>query len=298
MYVTNRNGPSPVDDGWVLRLPKTGGDPVVLAGNEPGAFAIAVRADSVYWTRVGTPAANFTDGSLRRLLFDGSSPATLEANAKLPDAIALDAVSAYWVETGAGPGFSHGSVRSMPIDGGAPTILADAGVAWSPGYLAIDNSYVYWTADETPNQGGLVARVPIAGGNMETLTTTTQIPTSIVLDAQNIYWVEWSEQHTSAVIMTASHSGTNPRMLWSGQGMIPWDLALDGTALYWTESLDEGGPGQVMKLPLTGGSAVTLAVDHDPFGIAVDDTGVYWTSWSSRSSPNAPGTGAVRKVAK
>ncbi|HSQ63461.1 MAG TPA: hypothetical protein VLM85_09620 [Polyangiaceae bacterium] len=298
VYVTDGDPSSLQQSARVLRLPKAGGDAVVLAADEPSAWGVAVLGDDLCWTRIGTPQADYADGALRRLILgtDGGSPSTLQTPAAFPTAVALDAHNVYWVESGVAPGFNNGTVRALPQDGGLPVVLADGGFAWSPGYLAIDDSFVYWTAEVQVQAQGVVGRVPLGGGTMETIATTSHIPTSIVLDAENVYWVEWSQQRDSATIAAASHSGANPRTLWSGQGLIPFDLAIDGTALYWTEDLDAGGVGRVMKLSLAGGAPVTLAAnEYDPFGIAVDDTSVYWTT---SSPPNAPGTGSVRRLAK
>ena len=66
---------------------------------------------------------------------------------------------------------------------------------------------------------------------------------------------------------------------------IPNDMAVDGTSVYWTSDA-----GTVMKVPLTGGTAITLASDQDgPSGIVVDDASIYWTN---------AGSGTVMKLAR
>jgi hypothetical protein len=52
-------------------------------------------------------------------------------------------------------------------------------------------------------------------------------------------------------------------------------MAVDATSVYWTNG---GFPGSVMKVPIGGGPAVTLASNQiSSLGIAVDATNVYWT---------------------
>jgi DNA-binding beta-propeller fold protein YncE len=58
-------------------------------------------------------------------------------------------------------------------------------------------------------------------------------------------------------------------------------VAVDGTSVYWT-NVAYGGLGQVVKVPLSGGSPTTLVSDQSsPWGIAVDATSVYWTNQGS-----------------
>ena len=64
-----------------------------------------------------------------------------------------------------------------------------------------------------------------------------------------------------------------------------WGIAVDATAVYWT-NVSTGG--SVMKVGLSGGTPVTLANQDSPNAIAVDANAVYW----------ANNGGTVMKVAK
>jgi sugar lactone lactonase YvrE len=66
-----------------------------------------------------------------------------------------------------------------------------------------------------------------------------------------------------------------PTTLATGAALGPFDLAVDATHVYWTDTKASA----VMKVPKEGGATVTLASDQTNVSkIAVDTTYVYWTS--------------------
>jgi hypothetical protein len=68
-------------------------------------------------------------------------------------------------------------------------------------------------------------------------------------------------------------------------------VVADQAAAYWTNTA-----GEVMRLPLDGGTATVLAVGQSPLpALAVDETSVYWIN--TAASFNSPGaTAGVLKV--
>jgi hypothetical protein len=64
------------------------------------------------------------------------------------------------------------------------------------------------------------------------------------------------------------------------------DLVLDSGVLYWTNTATSG---TVMKMPVTGGTPVPIALDQKyPWRIAVDASSVYWTNLSGGTVMKAP----------
>jgi hypothetical protein len=194
-----------------------------------------------------------------------------------PTAIAVDTSDVYWAGWG---GTSPGHVFKMPITGGTVTILAT--VAQGSFRIALDASYVYWTASANPAGTGAVMKVPIGGGAATTLASGLNGPIGIAIDAANVYWADYRD----GTVMKVAKVGGSPSIL-AKQGLSPFYLAVDTTNVYWTDiSFDS-----VMQMPLTGGSATTLYAEKGgpgPYDIAIDATHVFWSSFHGGTVATAP----------
>jgi hypothetical protein len=157
----------------------------------------------------------------------------------------------------------------------------------SPGYLAVDDTYVFWTDISS----GAIMKVAQMGGTPE-MVAPSPYPQGIALDAGYVYWTDSSQ----GAILRVLKSGGNGEPLASGQDM-PVQIAVDGDFVYWTDTSDLG-LGSVMRANKSGGPAIPLATGlgtgsdqhRGPWAIAIDEVAVYWTEIYGR--------GAVMRVAK
>jgi len=275
---------SPTD---IIKLPKTGGAQTALASRQMGADGLTVAGGTVYWIVAGDSDQNIPDGVMA-LSVKGGQPkrvgttfmfgdATMAVDAKyayygglrdgasklkrLPLAggaeeeiashgeggkdggiitMAVDQKHVYWV--------AGGSIVSVPLQGGSPTVLVDHqgwGDVWG---MASDGSHLYWTdrggykSDEAKT--GKVHRVPVDGGPMETIASGLRgRPWGIAVDDSNAYVVINADQNGG--IIKVAKSGGTPTVFVAGQSS-PVHLAVDAGFVYWANS---GGDYAVAKAP-------------------------------------------------
>jgi hypothetical protein len=206
----------------------------------------------VYWI-----ANSNQDGLIFAGSKDGGAPTLLASGQQNPFAIAVNGTNVYWTLQGPNnPPTTNGQILSAPLDGGIPWVLQDGG--------------------SDPTDGGW--------GRISVLANQQYLPNLLVVDSANVYWTTWGdEQPGHGTVMQASLGGPEvgaPITLATDH--LPFALAIDGSFVYWATLTD---PGVISKVPIGGGTPVTLASrQHTPQGIAVDDTFVYWTATGTQTA--------------
>jgi hypothetical protein len=190
--------PSNSDNGLVLSVPAGGGaiTTVATGQSEPGTILaipeviylpiggklVATEIANVYW-------GNYSGDSVETALGLGG-PSTLYAGTGtlgVVGDIAVDATNVYF--SGSDCDTCGGSLRSVPLGGGAPVVLA-TGLGGSRG-IAVDSSSVYLASVASSTQ--LVQKVPLAGGAPLTIATNptggTLLFHNVVVDSTSVYWL-------------------------------------------------------------------------------------------------------------
>jgi hypothetical protein len=183
-----------------------------LASNQKSPGSIAIDGTTVYWTT--------GDGAVRSCAKSGcnGNPTTLASAQSLPDGIATDGTSVFWVND------TSGDVQTCSVSGcgGVPTTMATG--QSNPSNVAVRNGYAYWTTHAQNFAYLQKCAVTGCGGSPTKLTNDYG---EVAVDDNNVYTVRnW-------VNRCAVGGCSMPTNLWMGVG---YEIAIDGTSVYWTTS--------------------------------------------------------------
>jgi hypothetical protein len=188
---------------------------------------------------------------------------TLASDEWYPVGVAVDATNVYWVNAAVG---GNGSVMTVPLNGGNPTTLA-SGQAIQGG-LAVDDASIYWTTSGP--QLGAVLKMSKGGGSPSAIASGRNYLYSVAVMTTTVFWTAYG-----AVVKADVDGGMIVTLAAVVSGADGLDgIAVDTTAVYWTND-----SALLMRSPLTGGTAITLADEANIFPeLALDSGNVYWSA--------------------
>jgi uncharacterized repeat protein (TIGR03803 family) len=191
--------------------------------------------------------------------------------------------SLYGTTADGGPNFyDHGTVFSLPISGGTPTVLAafDGNNGYYPNELTLIGSTFYGTTvngQGMPTADGTVFSLPISGGETTTLATFNSSDganpnAGLTIVGNTLYGTtQYGGANDDGTVFSVPISGGTPTILATFNGSngayLDSGLTLVGSTLYGiTKTGGAYGDGTVFSLPISGGSPTTLATFNNNNG--------------------------------
>ena len=230
--------------------------------DQPGTVDGSVDAADANDTAV-TDGAGSYDGSPEAGGDADSGPGAGGRDAEAePDAGEVDHDGSAWLDGGPPDGAQEASA--------GPVIASGQANPWS---IAVDNSNVYWT---TLSSSGVVMQMPKAGGAAPLALATNQYdPFGIVVDGTYAYWSD-----SLGAIKRVPIGGGTVTTLATLNGNVGYSLAVNSTTLF-------VGGDELVAMPKGGGTVDVLATDQgQTWGMAIDETNVYWSAESGNGSVN------------
>ena len=193
------------------------GNPVsTSASSQTGAFGLSLLGGSVCWTRN-------SDVFAKKLAV--ATINTVASSQPTPLGITQDDSFIYWAT---GAGIRRGGV-SKPVE----VVVSTASAAWD---VAVDDSHVYWTSTASTFRAPKTA-----------FATAQDLSQGVGSQGRGIAVhdgiVYWCAQ--SSIWKVPAGGGTAIEIAKNLQN--PWEIAVDGTFVYWTENVSAGSVRKVAK---------------------------------------------------
>ena len=282
----------------------------LVASGNPFDLAISPDEKLLFWTDLG---GEFVDGKIQRVHLETGDAKNVWRGGN-PALVVADAIYAYvteWTQDGVWCGFDpdspfgafskiadgqdlvryrglalaaeglyfadYSGIRFWDRSNSGAILLA---ATHDSTELAVDRTHVYWSEKFTGG-GGVIRRVEKSSGSVQVLASGSGIgnPSSIVVDSENIFWVESSgrlrkKRKDGSAPSQDLYALSNPAVQGFG------DLALTDTHVFWTETTGASPTsGRIRYVSKNGGPAIDLVAPRPdtPKRMALTRTHLYWT---------------------
>ena len=118
-------------------------------------------------------------------------------------------------------------------------------------------------------------------------------PRELTLNVDSLFWAASDPVTGTGSVFSASLVGPSTALDYEFGAPGPWDVAVDATNLYWTDS----EAGFVQQRSIDGSASAMLTYDGDgPKSLVVDEAYVYWLSTAPAGIWKVPIGGARHSI--
>lgn len=214
-------------EGSLVKLPRGGGEPVVLASGQRDVSSVAVHGSQLYWfvgyiPNVGGGPTIMTAG------IDGGEPAVFASRQVGGASLLVHGDNLYWA--------ANGAIMTAPAAGGEPVKLVADSLGQASA-VTIHGGEIFWTAR------GTAAKAPLEGGVAELLEAAPDVRSDsehIAVDDTFVY-VSDSQARTVSRIPRAG----GPAEVISPHDALGEGMVVDPDAVYYADGATES----IVRLP-------------------------------------------------
>jgi hypothetical protein len=196
----------------------------------------------------------------------------------------VDSTAIYWTESGTAA--KSGTVERLSKSGGTPVTLA-SNLSGPSNPISAPPS-IYWGQGGGGALGtvcdGSILGIPASGGSAATIAGATGLraPINMAVVAGILYWGGFQPPAPTCGASMGVFSvpvGGAPTATTLNSMVNPLSFTADGSGAYVGDF-----SGSILRVPLSGGAAVTLATGQSyPQSIATDPASIYWFVTGSSS---------------
>ncbi len=265
--------------GEIMAVTAAGGDPRVIAADQLTPVGVAADERSVYWATAGTTREDGDpafDGMILSTPIGGGASRTLVDHVAGVIAIAIDDATLYFAVSPVNQGTSVtlGKLMSVPLQGGAPKLLASGFLEIGPIAAAGGDAVVL--GRRADGGSATLARVT-REGTSTTLAFTDRTTSGLAVEADTVYWLEFSPfaLRPEGQLRSVPLGGGTPHVL-ASQLAFPIGLVSAAGALYFSEARELGANLMRLQVP-PGGKPEPVATGFTSVGpLTADGARVAW----------------------
>jgi hypothetical protein len=253
----------------LMITPKDGSETMRNSTPTAGPFRVAINDTNVYFTSTaGGYVATAPKTAAGRLSPRNPPPITVLASGEAePQSLVVASEGVYFTDNQAG------TLRRVALDGSVVQTIVSGLSAGTE--LALDASSVYYT-DSAAGELHAVDRLSLADTRLAQGFTR---PVAPVVRADTLYFLELGDGTDTGRLLGMPRGG-GPVQVVADHLLSPTGLAADTAALYVCTRGDtqSGSSGQILRFADDGQINVLADDQAEPFAVAVDGDGVFWTT--------------------